>query len=61
MHAKVDKVARCGAKTIAKMAAGCARMLKAKGARAVLEAIAADRTISAEAQSAARDALGKLS
>ena len=64
VHAKVDKVVIRGAKAIASMTAAsreCAEELVAKGARAVLEAIAVDPDTSAKAQAAVWDALVKLS
>ena len=62
-HAKVDKVVIRGAKAIANMAAAsreCVEELVAKGARAVLEAIAVDPDTSVKAQASVWDALVSL-
>ena len=63
-HAKVDKVVRRGAKTITSIASGrseSAEVLVARGAGAVLEAIAADPELSVKARTAVLSALDLLS
>ena len=63
-HAKVDKVVRRGAKAIASIASGrseSSEVMVARGARAVLEVIAADPDLSVKARTAVRAALDLLS